>query len=477
MPKLSSYTTVTSLSTTDNIPAFVTGVSNKKITALNLAGLNGIVGAKMFGCVGDGVTDDTTNLQTAITTCAANGYILYLNAGVYLVSSTLNITGPCTILGAGKFRSVVKASSTTLTVFTIATTSAITFEGFEIQGSATASNGSLVSLDSGSGVAINQFSVFRDVVFQSGFVQFNTISASNWMLDNCLFFSPTAICVNIQDVAHTDAGDQTIQGCIFSGTAGVGTAVSQSSAGGLKMYGCKVIQFANGYSLSLAAGVATSDLFISGNSFEAFTGSIISLTKGTGTVFGAIQITGNELSGAAVGINMSPDSGPWNSHIEVVGNNIGVNAGGTGVVMVGANDFIVTGNTIVQAAPTSGTGVSIGVNTSNGVVRGNTIIGFTLPVNNAHVGTTVVVENNFGYNPVGGAAVTPGASPWTLTNGATTAMYYLSAATSITALTIGGVSVLPAATAANVTFPLLLGPNQAAVITFTGAMTAKKNTM
>lgn len=50
----------------------------------------GIVNAKIYGCAGDGVTSDTSNLQLAVT--AANDsskYAIFLPQGKYLVSSTL----------------------------------------------------------------------------------------------------------------------------------------------------------------------------------------------------------------------------------------------------------------------------------------------------------------------------------------------------------------------------------------------------
>lgn len=48
--------------------------------------------AEAFGCVGDGVTDDTANLQAAITYCLANGCWLRLQAKHYLVTRSLNQT-------------------------------------------------------------------------------------------------------------------------------------------------------------------------------------------------------------------------------------------------------------------------------------------------------------------------------------------------------------------------------------------------
>lgn len=49
------------------------------------------VSVKDFGAKGDGVTDDTAALQAAITASWKSGKILLLPAGIYLISSTLNI--------------------------------------------------------------------------------------------------------------------------------------------------------------------------------------------------------------------------------------------------------------------------------------------------------------------------------------------------------------------------------------------------
>lgn len=53
------------------------------------------INAKNYGAVGDGVTDDTTALQNAITACIGTGTLtpkpLYIPAGNYLISGSLNV--------------------------------------------------------------------------------------------------------------------------------------------------------------------------------------------------------------------------------------------------------------------------------------------------------------------------------------------------------------------------------------------------
>lgn len=84
-----------------------------------------------------------------------------------------------------------------------------------------------------------------------------------------------------------------------------------------------------------------------------------------------------------------------------------------------------------------------------------------------------IVQNNPGANPIGASAPGVGASPWTYTAGPTSENLNCSASTSVTALTQNGVSVLPAATAANATFNLGLGPNEVSIWTYTGTLTCK----
>ena len=58
-------------------------ITNKRLTTIT---------PQMFGCVGDGITDDTKGLQDAINYCIANDSMLSSDGSKkYLVSSTINI--------------------------------------------------------------------------------------------------------------------------------------------------------------------------------------------------------------------------------------------------------------------------------------------------------------------------------------------------------------------------------------------------
>lgn len=76
-----------------------------------------ILNVHMAGAVGDGVVDDTTAIQAALTYTVANVKTLFIPDGVYLTSSTLNVTGKWSIVGEGPL-SRVKTTDTTIPLFT-----------------------------------------------------------------------------------------------------------------------------------------------------------------------------------------------------------------------------------------------------------------------------------------------------------------------------------------------------------------------
>lgn len=419
-----------------------------------------------FGCVGNNVTDDAANFQFAINQAVASGVPLYVPFGNYKIGTALTVTGALTMYGAGDGLTFINANTTTQDVFSVATDSPMNWRDLSITGKTTATAGALLRL-SGS-ASQNLYSNFNNVRFMNGWDQLLTVKAAAWSCYFCKFFSPVNSGASLENDFNTDGGDMGIFNCDFIGGSH-GVAVQQFSAGGLRFIGNKVVQWAIGYQCSLLSGVNTSDLFIQGCSFESQSNTHIIIGKGAGVGFGAVHIVGNEINNAVNGITLTTDSGPWLNIVNIAHNEI-ANTTGSSIIIQGTQNFSVADNVL------SGTGVGINVGTvvSGGSIHDNRISGFATPIAGTLTGKSLTIHGNDGYNPVGASALTPSASPYTLTNGATPATVYLAAATSITALTIGGVSILPAATGANVNYTLQLGPNEAAVITYTGALTAKQ---
>lgn len=62
--------------------------------------ITGSVNAKDYGVVGDGLFDNTTNIQTALDSAQKNGPICYLPPGHYKVNGSLLVPPGVTLLGA-----------------------------------------------------------------------------------------------------------------------------------------------------------------------------------------------------------------------------------------------------------------------------------------------------------------------------------------------------------------------------------------
>lgn len=144
--------------------------------------------AKDFGATGDGTTDDTTALQSAITEAQTRGGCnIFLEPGTFKTSAALSITAAgVNIIGAGRRASIIKNSSTTGNAITVdlgsATDSKMALRDFSITASTTSSgkgisvlNGDRVIVDNvavglhrtGIDVSATTASVLRNILIES----------------------------------------------------------------------------------------------------------------------------------------------------------------------------------------------------------------------------------------------------------------------------------------------------------------------
>jgi hypothetical protein len=111
----------------------------------------------------------------------------------------------------------------------------------------------------------------------------------------------------------------------------------------------------------------------------------------------------------------------------------------------------------------SGFGIVLSATSNNVYVEGNTFTANTTNISNS--GTSNVIRNNLGYNPVGISSPTVGASPFTYTAGASPeTLYYRSSNTAFTSITLSG-TIAIAALSGTATATLELGPGESMVIT------------
>jgi hypothetical protein len=107
---------------------------------------SGPVDVRWFGAVGDGTTDDTTALQAALTFGSANAQSVFIPAGTYVISDTLEITSPTVsyqsahVYGEGRgysinAQTIIDASAVlTKPALHISAGSGVTLEDFAVLG-------------------------------------------------------------------------------------------------------------------------------------------------------------------------------------------------------------------------------------------------------------------------------------------------------------------------------------------------------
>jgi parallel beta-helix repeat protein len=109
-----------------------------------LKGVESAYNVKDYGALGDGSTDDSSAIQSAITAAQAdhNG-IVFFPQGTYIIGTTPNITSSVMVLGSG-LSSILKAkSSTNVNCLQITQTSYVIIKDLQIDGQASTQSGGI----------------------------------------------------------------------------------------------------------------------------------------------------------------------------------------------------------------------------------------------------------------------------------------------------------------------------------------------
>jgi hypothetical protein len=269
-----------------------------------------IVTDPTYGAVGDGTTDDTSAINSAIAALnSATRGVLYFPAGSYKCTSALTtITVQCTILGDGGSGDSghVYGTPATEILQTSATANlfAVSANGCAIRGVALSNtNGGTPSAGAGISMSGGYFTRISDCTVSRFYDDISISNGAGWSIDDCFIHDPIRYGLRVQGTLSPDSGDQSISGSYFMSENHDGdAAIRYESAGGLKIVNTKINArgtgggfFVHGIDVAVPNGVTTSLFMVANTSIENVTGDAIHGTT-TGTAFwSALVFTGLEV--------------------------------------------------------------------------------------------------------------------------------------------------------------------------------------
>lgn len=434
------------------------------------------VSVKQFGAYGDGTHDDTAVIQSALNAGLA---ALYIPSGTYKISTALTLANPMRIFGDG-YPETVLAPSATIVTLNITTSAPCTLESFGILYPSAQTSG-LSAINVAPTTGQNGNSIMRDVFIARCDTGVTWTNSALFLMEHCFIQDFKTAGVHVSNAAGPDNGDSIVTSCTFFNyaTIGLGTAIVYNSSGGLRVINNKFGGQANGVNFQYAAGGSppTAQLLIIGNSFDTMSVSAVSMSRSGGTdSFNSVVIIGNVFPQCGNVLSVSTDpSGDWMNSL-VLSNNIWISPA-TGTPSFASinpvSNFNVGGNALFGNSPGT-VGITVGSQAQGGIIQGNNLSGtFATTLYIAPGAIAIRAVDNQGIDPRGPFTPSVGASPWTYSAGPFRTTLYLSASSSITAVTQGGGPILPVPTGANQTLTLVLDPLEAAIITYTGTLTAQ----
>jgi len=349
------------------------------------------VSVKDFGAVGDGVTNDTAALQAAINWAGPRGRALFFPRGDYLYSGvTLSAGWAVQFIGENTAGTSLSLSSGTATGFSCATELPVVFENltFQYKAGVVGTAGAFISLLGGA--TMNANSRFRNLQMNAPWIGINAPGAYAWVADTVFMGNFLNYAFLVGNSFVGDAGDSTIKNSVLTTNSSTENSIFHVSSGGLRLINNKHIGGFAFYQLSLAAGVNTSDLLVTGNSIEgtASSGLLANRQAGTGT-FSNIVITGNQFAGIAFPVNFNNGATGWLSKIAITGNVVLVSgSNGVGVNISTANAFHISGNQFTATDATS-KAVVVAATATDGQIGQNEYSGFTTALTSSSPSTSV----------------------------------------------------------------------------------------
>lgn len=375
------------------------------------------------------IHDDTSALQSWLSSAQTSGGIAFLPPGSYQVSSGLTISGHIKIRGAGYqgdsgggfaghgvtsvsgFTGSVIVAGVPVSVFTAVTNQSVQIEDIQITYPVEPFFGThaiSISAVAGAGNANTQSSIFHDMV---------TGADQAIILTNCLDFRISQNDIlysweygiilnapNYPSYYQASISDNEMWGS-GSSFPSYNAQILVQAGGDLRIANNK-LQGGSGsatnaiYIQGAASGVANVEpLVIVGNSIEGAANSILFNTGNSNQTISNVVITGNQFWAGLKAILVNPNgTGQWVQGVSIVGNSLSVNGGtSVGVVSIdGMGIAVISGNNLSCAGGcATSTGFSLGTHTTNVNVQSNVYAsGLATHVANSGVSNTIGGSSN-----------------------------------------------------------------------------------
>lgn len=204
------------------------------------AKLDKIVMVTDYGAKGDGVTDDTAAITSAIS--AAAGMALLFPAGTYIVGSTISIAGTGIVFlgeGPGSVLKLAASVNAPLLSFDAATNIRVRNLGFDGNGANQSSTSTrIIRIQNGAADLYFEGCYFKNSYHDNVFINANTNPCNRIFFTNCEFNGTQTS--TSASVRATDCNDLNFIGCYFTDWGADAIALSwfQATDGGLIVAGC-----------------------------------------------------------------------------------------------------------------------------------------------------------------------------------------------------------------------------------------------
>lgn len=441
-----------------------------------------------FGGKGDNSTDNSTPLTNALNALTGEGGSIYFPAGKYKFNTAVSFNLPAgifsvSLLGAGQDATELTwpnaAGGITLNHNGANSSSHIRDMTFS---TGIASGGAAITLALAASIVNPGIAATTDIY------RVTLRGADGYLVTD---YWTTGL--NISNVSDVQIDNLSVAGS--STQQGIGTNIV--GLPGSSTYAVE-IDIAKSNYFGLNTGIVYNS-FVQGvtvdqTNFTFVTNGIISNASETGALV-QLAITNSQFNPGTVSAGVGISTGTEIGGLQII-NNFFVIGGPnqTGISVPRAEHYAIIGNQIQGLNSNTSIGISIGVRVSGapGMISHNDIYGFSTAgigikllntslsalvdsnvfANNAtnisNLGTSNIIRNNPGYNPVGiSAAVTMGASPFSYTAGASPETHYINQNPSGTAVgSKSGIQIISIQANISTYYIIELEPNESYSITW-----------